>query len=552
MEKAARKVEQMLAGLNPEAINDLEKARQAIGLLLNLVEELKQENQGLREELQQQRDEINRLKGEQGRPEIKGNKETPKHSSEKERQQAKKWQKSSKQANLQIERDEICKIERSLLPADAEFKGHEAVIVQDIIIQNNTVRFLKERFYSASQKKSYLAELPAGYEGQFGPGLRALLLSCYFAYGMTEPKISEFMSQFGICISSGQISNLLIQEQDAWHTEKAAIVRAGLASTPYQHMDDTATRVNGKNQHCHILCNPWYSAYFTCPAKDRLTIIQILQGVKEVQLLLNPETQEWLQLFNLPLKVQQKIAGWTQGTLLKRSLLEQRIEDNFPTLNAQQKARILEAAALTAYYQQTSVPIVAILQTDDAPQFQQITQLQNICWIHDGRHYKKLTPFVDFHQQQLDSFLKRYWDFYHQLLDYRQMPTPEQASILRSTFDTLFSTVTGYTELDNRIAKTFAKKDKLLLVLDYPALLLHNNPAELAARQRVRKRDISFGPRTDAGRDAWDTFMTLFETAKKLNVNFFDYLFDRISKTSAMPALADLISQRSLLPTPTY
>lgn len=542
----------MLVGLNPQEINDLEKARQAIGLLLNLVEELKQENQRMREELQQQRDEINRLKGEQGRPEIKGNKVAAKHSSEKERQQAKPWQKSSKQAKLQIDREEILKLERSLLPADAEFKGYESVIVQDISIQSNTVRFLKERYYSASQQKSYLAELPAGYQGQFGPGVRALLLSCYFAYGMTEPKISEFMRQFGLCISAGQISNLLIQEQTAWHAEKAAIVRAGLASTPYQHMDDTATRVAGKNQHCHVLCNPWYTAYFTYPAKDRLTVIQILQGASEVQLLLNQQTQEWLELFHLPHKVQQKIAGWTQDTLLTRAGLEQQIENAFPTLNAQQKARILEAAALTAYYQQTTTPIVAILQTDDAPQFQQITHLQNLCWIHDGRHYKKLTPFVDFHQQQLDSFLKRYWDFYHQLLDYRQLPSPQQACLLRSTFDTLFSTVTGYAELDHRIAKTLAKKDKLLLVLDYPELLLHNNPAELAARQRVRKRDLSFGPRTDAGRDAWDTFMTLFETAKKLNVNFFDYLFDRISKTSAMPALADLITQRSFLPTPPY
>lgn len=542
----------MLVGLNPQEIKDLEKARQAIGLLLNMIEELKQENQRMREEIQQQRDEINRLKGEQGRPEIKGNKPESHHSSEKERQKAKTWQKSSKQANLRIDREEKLSVDPNRLPADAEFKGYEAVIVQDIRIHSDNIRFLKESYYSASEQKSYLAELPAGYQGQFGPGLRALLLSCYFAYGMTEPKISEFMRQFGISISSGQISNLLIQEQAPWHTEKAAIVRAGIASTNYQHMDDTATRVNGENQHCHVLCNPLYTAYFTYPAKDRLTIIQILQGATEVQLVLTEQTQEWLELFNLPRRVQQKIAGWKQHTLLKRSVFEQQIEDAFPTLNAQQKARILESAALTAYYQQTAMPLVTILQTDDAPQFQQITQLQSLCWIHDGRHYKKLTPFVDFHQQQLADFLKRYWDFYHRLLDYRHAPDPQQAHILRGAFDTLFSTVTGYAELDHRIAKTLAKKDKLLLVLDYPELLLHNNPAELAARQRVRKRDISFGPRTDAGREAWDTFMTIFETAKKLNVNFFDYLFDRVSKSLAMPALADLISQRSLSSTRTY
>jgi len=54
--------------------------------------------------------------------------------------------------------------------------------------------------------------------------------------------------------------------------------------------------------------------------------------------------------------------------------------------------------------------------------------------------------------------------------------------------------------LDKRIAKTQAKKDALLLILKHPELPLYNNPAELAARFQVRKRDISFGPRTEDGR----------------------------------------------------
>lgn len=56
------------------------------------------------------------------------------------------------------------------------------------------------------------------------------------------------------------------------------------------------------------------------------------------------------------------------------------------------------------------------------------------------------------------------------------------------------------------MANTLAKKDPLLLVLRYPELPLHNNAAELGVRQRVRKRGVSFGPRTQAGVRAWDTF----------------------------------------------
>jgi hypothetical protein len=63
----------------------------------------------------------------------------------------------------------------------------------------------------------------------------------------------------------------------------------------------------------------------------------------------------------------------------------------------------------------------------------------------------------------------------------------------------------------------------------------------------VRKRDISFGPRTEAGVTAWDTCMTLAETAKKLGVSFFDYVYDRVSGKHALPSLADTIRAQSAL-----
>jgi hypothetical protein len=43
------------------------------------------------------------------------------------------------------------------------------------------------------------------------------------------------------------------------------------------------------------------------------------------------------------------------------------------------------------------------------------------------------------------------------------------------------------------------------MVLAHPEILLHNNPAELSARQRVRKRDVSLQARTPEGIGAWDT-----------------------------------------------
>ena len=83
------------------------------------------------------------------------------------------------------------------------------------------------------------------------------------------------------------------------------------------------------------------------------------------------------------------------------------------------------------------------------------------------------------------------------------------------------------------------------MVLVHPEIPLHNNPAEQSARVRVRKRDVSFGPCTQEGAKAWDTFMTLVGTAKKLGVSFYHYIHNRISTAYQMSTLADLITERA-------
>ncbi|MFZ5911540.1 MAG: hypothetical protein ACOYYU_16120 [Chloroflexota bacterium] len=155
--------------------------------------------------------------------------------------------------------------------------------------------------------------------------------------------------------------------------------------------------------------------------------------------------------------------------------------------------------------------------------------------------------------------MKRFWDYYQQVLNYKQQPSATECTRLESAFDDLFATQTGYEALDERIAKTRAKKPFLLLVLKHPELPLHNNASELGVRRRVRKRDVSFGPRTEMGRRARDTFMTLAETARKLDVSFYAYLRDRLTGAGAIPPLADLVAQaanslclRQAYPTPGF
>jgi hypothetical protein len=95
---------------------------------------------------------------------------------------------------------------------------------------------------------------------------------------MSERKILELVQSTGIVISAGTVSSLLTGGRTAFEAEAREVLKAGLASTPYQHLDDTSTRVDGEGQYCQIVCNPLYTAYQTTPKKDRRTIIEVLRG----------------------------------------------------------------------------------------------------------------------------------------------------------------------------------------------------------------------------------------------------------------------------------
>ena len=185
-------------------------ARELVRRLLNLLEEVMADLRAAQAEIQRLRDENNRLKGEQGQPKIKPNKppEATDHSSEKERRKPRSWKKGTKVPQIQIDREQVLRVDPAILPPDAAFKGYEEVVVQDVVVHTDNVLFRKEKFYSPSQRKTYLAELPPGYQGEFGPGVREVAIIFAFACQMPEPKILERFHQVGVQIYAGQISNL--------------------------------------------------------------------------------------------------------------------------------------------------------------------------------------------------------------------------------------------------------------------------------------------------------------------------------------------------------
>lgn len=482
-----------LSNIKLEELNLDQPTRELVKQLLNHIEILTKEVRELREENQRLRDENAKLKGEQGKPNIKANKK-PEEKSEAD---AKKQEQTKRTTNkevigrserIKIDREEVRKIDRGELPKDAEHRGYRDVVIQNIKFESDNVLYQLERMYSPREEKFYEAKLPSGLEQQrYGNELRAFILRQYFELRTPQEKILEMLWSEGIVISAGEMSEIIIHKHiGVFSEERKEIVKAGLASAGYQNIDDTGGRENGVNQYVTVICNPYYSSFYTNRRKDAETVANLLSDFQSA-----PQIAE----------VQCQV-----------KTLDQYID---------------------------------ILLADDAKQFHNQTRVRALCWIHEDRHYKKLNPYFEEHQKLVEEFRKDYWDYYGQLKAYKAQPTEQEKARLSKAFDEMFSRITGYSDLDHRIELTREKKAQLLVVLDYPEIPLHNNEAERAVREYVVKRKISNGTRTESGTKAWDVFLSVLGTCRKLGVNFYRYVLDRISNSYNMPSLAKLICQHA-------
>lgn len=454
-----------------------------------------------------------------------------------------------KVAEIAIDREEECPVDAASLPPDAQWKGYTDKVVQEVRIQRDNVKFRRETWYSPSQHQTYMGAVPTGYGGEFGPHLNTHILSMKYVNGMSIPKIHEFYKTLGIRISRTYLSDRLTKHLEVFHREKSALYEASLEQGRYHHIDDTTSRVNGQNHYTHIVCSPCAMLFFTTPHKNRLTILDILQDGDARYFLFNEEAFTLLKQLKVPKTYITRLRELDPDRHWSETEMAAILSAVFPDSATAplHQTRIQEAGAIASYHQQLDHPIVEVLVCDDAPQFKLLTEEVALCWVHEGRHYKRLQPVVPEHRTLLDDFLRQFWAYYRRLYLYKQAPSEAQAQTLSAEFDALFSSTTGYADLDDRITKSAAKKSALLTVLRYPEVPLHNNPAEHGARVQKRREDVSLHTKTDRGTQAKDTMMSIVETCKKLGVNAYDFMYDRISHTFKLPSLADMIRAKAVV-----
>jgi hypothetical protein len=543
-------------------IDEITRAVRSGKDLAGVVDELLNIVQQLHSELEKARERIGYLEGElekkkrgknsnSGSDSGSGKSEGKDHSSEKfrkdkangagggsggDQQNNPKRRGRTSKADLTVHETRRCELNKSTLPADAQYKGLDRFVVRDIIIQEWNVEFQREVYYSPGEGKRYMAPLPEGWQEEFGPTLRTAVVTLKYDAQTSETGIVRFLDGHGVKLSSGSVSNILLNAGDYFAEEVSAILRQGYMSQDYAQSDDTSARVMGKYWHTHVVCNENFTAYFTREGKDRMTVIDVLLGrsARQRRYRYTALTADFLEIFEVSAKQRGRLAEMVKeehdyDETAMRELLAKQFGEKVGS--AQAAERIREAMALTCFHEQDDIPFPEALITDAAPQYELLSLYHALCWIHDGRHYQKLDPLAESFRAKLEDFRARYWEYYHELAAWRLLPEaqrdPGQAERLEKKFDQLFGARTGYRELDERIARTLAKKEKLLVVLARAQVPLHNNDSELGARRSARRRDISLHSRSQRGVDAMDILTTIVETSRKLGVRVGRYIFDR-------------------------
>ena len=184
-----------------------------------------------------------------------------------------------------------------------------------------------------------------------------------------------------------------------------------------------------------------------------------------------------------------------------------------------------------------------MIVSDGAGQFAIL--LHALCWVHAERLVHKLIPLNECHREEQQRVRGEIWDLYADLKTYRRAPDPALVPSLEARFDAIFTQRTSFATLNQTLKRLHAHKQKLLLVLQRPDIVLHTNGSEGDIRSYVKWRKISGSTRSHLGKRCRDGFASLKKTCRKLGISFWDYLADRIEQHGEIAPLPDIIRERA-------
>jgi len=433
----------------------------------------------------------------------------------------------------------VVRLKPDSLPEGARYKGAHKYDVQDIIYQAFNTRYLIE-CWELPDGTFVNGRLPSHVQGHYGAVLRAHVIQLAHSCRVSEELILEQLRSCKIAISAGQLSKMLTEEHDAFHAEKEEILKVALESGQIQ-TDDVGTRHNAKNCYTNVICGEFFVYLSTTGSKSRINFLTILaQGRNEYRF--NQDSFDYLAVHKGAEKLIQRLSI-RDGLVIDTQDPEKAFFDELGYLNATEMRLMIEAGLFASLIEH-GVPRDLHIHSDDAGQFELFKN--SLCWVHEERHYRKLVPAHPEIAIEIEKVRDGIWQLYKDLKNYKEAPAELEHIRISQSFEDLFrpKQPSLFQVINNRLALTYAKRDRLLVVLDRPTTPLHNNLSEIGGRGAKVKSKISGGTRSDLGRRAWDTFGSLNLTCRRLGISFYDFLMDRLLCLNKIARLGDVIGER--------
>ena len=439
---------------------------------------------------------------------------------------------------LTIHNTEIIKPDH--VPEGSRLLGYEDYTVQDMMIRPHNTCYRLAR-YRTPDGKMLTGVLPKELQGShFGVTLKSYIIYQYYHQRVTQPLILQQLTECGVHISSGQISKLLIQDKEDFHTEKDELLSAGINNSSYIHVDDTGSRHDGNNGYCTHIGNESFAWFASTGSKSRVNFLELLRG-KAVDYTINTTALGYMEKQGLPQLPLTAIKGYDNTTFDNEEAWKTYLQQL--NITNTRHIRISTEGALLGTLSARGFPPDLVIISDDAGQFNIL--IHALCWIHADRVFQRILPVSEKHVAKLEWVHSEIWDIFSDLKQYKEQQDPDLKVAIKSRFDELCSTQTSFATLDLALKRLARNKDELLLVLERPDIPLHNNLSERDIREYVIKRKISGSTRSENGRRCRDTFVSLKKTCKKQGISFWEFLCDRIRKQNRVPYLPDLLSGKA-------
>jgi hypothetical protein len=490
------------------------------------------------ERIRQLEDEITRLKGLKTRPQIAPSVlETPSRPPLPPDAKRPGSAKRSKGARLTIT---PVVVPLPHPPDGAVFKGYEDFVVQELVVQSQVTCYRRERWQTADGQ-NLVAPLPAEVlpGNHYGPNLICFALHQYHHQHVTQPLLLEQLHQLGIDISAGQLNRILTEKTDAFAQEKAELLPAALAVSTYVQVDDTGARHRGHNGYCTHVGNELFACFASTDSKSRLNFLEILRQ-PHTDYVINEMAVAYWRGQKLAAAVIERLCQGP-GTVADAAAWQAHLRAL--EITAERHVRIATEGVLLGSLIAHGVSPELTVLSDGAPQFDVLVHAS--CWVHAERPLARLIPYSEPHRAAIEAVRHEIWELYQELKAYRQDPQPSQRPVLEARFDALCGRRTGFPSVDGVLKEMGAHRSDLLRVLERPEVPLHNNLSEGHVRDYVKKRKISGGTRSESGRAARDVFASLKKTCRRLGVNFWGYLQDRVRGHGEIPRLAVLIRAKA-------